>query len=385
PSNSWDEADCDGDGVTNGDEKEDGTDPLDPCDYNPEHITLAQSGDYLTVDCDGDGVTNGDEKEDGTDPLDSCDFVLAHQTVAPSNSWDEADCDGDGVTNGDEKEDGTDPLDPCDYNPEHITLAQSGDYLTVDCDGDGVTNGDEKEDGTDPLDSCDFVLAHQTVAPSNSWDEADCDGDGVTNGGEKEDGTDPLDPCDYNPESVTLTPTVDWEVLDCDNDGNPNGTDPDPLVATARDDSGSTPALTEVAINILENDDYLPNNDPDNLGITNLSMIGGSALGIVSFDEETGFLTYTPVESESNTTVTIVYQVCNVIPDPSVCASATVSIQVGPDLDNAIDAVDDGYSVDTGVSGVVPGSNVLDNDTINGELVAAEEVILTSTPTDELT
>ena len=385
PSTEWKNADCDGDGVTNEDEKTDGTDPLDPCDYNPEHITLAQSGDYLTADCDGDGVTNEDEKEDGTDPLDSCDFVLAHQTVVPSNTWNDTDCDGDGVTNEDEKDDGTDPLDPCDYSPEHITLPQSGDYLTADCDGDGVTNENEKEDGTDPLDPCDFVLAHQTVAPSNTWNDTDCDGDGVTNEDEKEDGTDPLDPCDYNPESVTLTPSVDWEVLDCDNDGNPNGTDPDPLVATARDDSGSTPAMTEVAINILENDDYLPNNHPDNLGITALSMIGGSALGTVTFDEETGFLTYTPVESESNTTVTIIYQVCNLIPDPNVCASATVTIQVGPDMDNVIDAVDDSYSVDTGVSGVIPDSNVLGNDTINGEVVAATDVVLTSTPTDELT
>ncbi|MCK0192863.1 gliding motility-associated C-terminal domain-containing protein, partial [Arenibacter sp. F20364] len=385
PSTEWKNADCDGDGVTNEKEKEDGTDPLDPCDFVLAHQNCSPSTEWKNADCDGDGVTNEDEKEDGTDPLDPCDFVLAHQTLTPSNTWNELDCDGDGVTNEDEKTDGTDPLDPCDYDPEHITLAQSGDYLEADCDGDGVTNGTENEDGTDPLDSCDFVLAHQTVAPSTTWNDTDCDGDGVTNEDEKTDGTDPLDPCDYNPESITLTPTVEWEVLDCDNDGNPNGTDPDPLVATARDDSGSTPALTEVAINILENDDYLPNNDANNIGITTLSMIGGSALGTVTFDEETGFLTYTPVESESNTIVTIIYQVCNVIPDPNVCASATVAIEVGPDMDKVIDAVDDSYSVDTDVSGVIPDSNVLGNDTINGEVVDVTDVVLSSTPTDELT
>ncbi|KAB5486617.1 Ig-like domain-containing protein, partial [Flagellimonas hadalis] len=140
-----------------------------------------------------------------------------------------------------------------------------------------------------------------------------------------------------------MTPSADWEALDCDDDGNPNGTDPDPLVATARDDSGSTPALTEVALNILENDDYLPNNDGNNLGETSLSRIGGNALGTVSFDAETGFMTYTPVASESNTTVTVIYEVCNVLPDPSVCASATVYIQVGA---NTIDAVDDSYTAD---------------------------------------
>jgi len=33
---TWNGLDCDGDGVTNEDEKTDGTDPLDPCDYNPQ-------------------------------------------------------------------------------------------------------------------------------------------------------------------------------------------------------------------------------------------------------------------------------------------------------------------------------------------------------------
>ncbi|RIV49786.1 hypothetical protein D2V93_13445 [Flagellimonas taeanensis] len=382
PSSTWNASDCDGDGVTNEDEKEDGTDPLDPCDYKPESVTLPQSGDYLTADCDGDGVTNEDEEKDGTDPQDPCSFVLGSQTMDPSSTWNASDCDGDGVTNEDEKEDGTDPLDPCDYKPESVTLPQSGDYLTADCDGDGVTNEDEEKDGTDPQDPCSFVLGSQTVDPSSTWNASDCDGDGVTNEDEKEDGTNPLDPCDYNPDSITLTPSADWEALDCDDDGNPNGTDPDPLVATARDDSGSTPALTEVAINILENDDYLPNDDGNNLGVTSLSRIGGNALGTVTFDAETGLMTYTPVVSESNTTVTVIYEVCNVLPDPSVCASATVYIQVGA---NTIDAVDDSFIADGETGGVIPDSNVLSNDTLNGETLDLSDVILTSTPTDVLT
>ncbi|MBC8769134.1 Ig-like domain-containing protein, partial [Arenibacter sp. BSSL-BM3] len=346
---------------------------------------------YTGIDSDEDGLDDGYEGDDANDDFDVNDEInnpagdLPNTDGTDDVNYRDIDDDGDGVTTVKEKEDETNPLDPCDYNPESITLIQNGAYLTADCDGDGVTNEKEIEDGTDPKDSCDFVLAHQTVETSNTWNDLDCDGDGVTNEDEKKDGTDPLDPCDYLPESITLTPSPAWEILDCDDDGNPNGTDPDPLVATARDDSGSTPALTEVAINILENDDYLPNNDSNNLGITSLTMIGGSALGTVSFDAETGFVTYTPVESESNSTVTIIYQVCNVIPDPNVCASATVTIQVGPDMDNVLDAVDDSYTVDTGVSGVIPDSNVLDNDTLNGDPVAPTDVVLTSTPTDELT
>src|SRR5690606_8651447 len=88
----------------------------------------------------------------------------------------------------------------------------------------------------------------------------------------------------------------------------------------------------------------------------------------------------TPVESESNTTVSVVYQVCNVLPDPSVCASATVYIQVGP---NVIDEVDDAYAAED--DGVIPDGNVLSNDTLKGEALTLTDVILTSTPTDVLT
>ena len=68
------------------------------------------------MDCDGDGVSNGQEIIDGTDPLDPCDFLLvANQDTTPTTAWNDADCDGDGVTNGQEVIDGTDPVDPCDF------------------------------------------------------------------------------------------------------------------------------------------------------------------------------------------------------------------------------------------------------------------------------
>jgi gliding motility-associated-like protein len=386
PSDEWIALDCDGDGVTNGDEVADETDPLDGCDFNPESITLVQSGDYLLLDCDGDGVTNGDEITDGTSPFDSCDFLLASQTLTPSDEWIGLDCDGDGVTNGDELTDGTSPLDACDYNPESITLVQYGDYLLLDCDGDGVTNGDEITDGTDPLNSCDFILASQTLLTSDEWENLDCDGDGVINSDELIDETDPLDPCDLLLSSQSMDPTNEWNNLDCDNDGNPNGTDPNPLVATAVDDSGTTMPETEVIINILENDDYLPNNDPNNLGTTSITRIGGDAIGTVSFDSETGELSYIPDVSETDTSVTIIYEACNIDPEPDVCASATVTIVIEAGT-MTIDAVDDNYSIDfiiDNVGGIIEGSNVLDNDTLNGESVDLDDVTITSIPTNEL-
>ncbi len=45
PNNPIGNADCDEDGVTNGTECADGTDPLDPCDFNPISITLPVTAD----------------------------------------------------------------------------------------------------------------------------------------------------------------------------------------------------------------------------------------------------------------------------------------------------------------------------------------------------
>ncbi|MGE0090891.1 MAG: gliding motility-associated C-terminal domain-containing protein, partial [Bacteroidales bacterium] len=72
-------------------------------------------------DSDGDGVTDGDEKGDTTDPLDQCSLEIASQTLMPSSEWTAADCDSDGLSNATELSDGTNPVHP-------------------DSDGDGVTD-----------------------------------------------------------------------------------------------------------------------------------------------------------------------------------------------------------------------------------------------------
>ena len=225
PNAAWNAADCDGDGVTNGTEVTDGTDPNNPCELTLANQTLVPSTSWNAGDCDGDGVTNGDEVTDGTDPNDPCDLTLANQTVAPNTAWNNADCDGDGVTNGTEVTDGSDPNNPCDFTSGSQTVTPGTAWNAADCDGDGVTNGNELTDGTDPNDPCDFTLASQTLTPNAAWNTADCDGDGVTNGNELTDGTDPNDPCDVTLANQTVTPSVAWNSADCDGDGVTNGTE----------------------------------------------------------------------------------------------------------------------------------------------------------------
>jgi hypothetical protein len=112
---------------------------VSPCLTNP------------ALDCDGDGVTNGSELVDGTDPSNPCSFVLSSASIEPSVEWNTSDCDQDGVTNGTEVIDGTNPLNPCQYEITSITLPQLDQWLNSDCDDDGVINGQEEIIGIDPF------------------------------------------------------------------------------------------------------------------------------------------------------------------------------------------------------------------------------------------
>ena len=167
PENS----DTDGDGIPDGVEVDNGSSPIDACDPN--------AGAVATEDCDNDGLTTEEETTEGTDPA-------------------IADTDGDGINDGDEVTNSTDPLDPCDPDPLAI--------VTGDCDNDGLTNAEEVIEGTDPA-------------------IADTDGDGISDGSEVDLNTDPLDACDPDPFAVADG--------DCDGDGLTNeeeetaGTDPE--------------------------------------------------------------------------------------------------------------------------------------------------------------
>ncbi|WP_395803534.1 Ig-like domain-containing protein, partial [Daejeonella sp.] len=170
---------------------------------------------------------------------------------------------------------------------------------TLDTDGDGVTDAQEAIDLTDPNDPCDFVLTNVTLSKGTTWNNADCDGDGLSNGTEITGGTDPLNP-------------------DTDGDGNPDNTDPNPNVPTATNDSANATLGTPLVLNILANDDYLPNDG------NTITQTGGTASGTVSFNALTGEMTYTPATGEEGTSVTVIYEVCQGI----ICASATVTITV---------------------------------------------------------
>lgn len=63
------DVDSDGDGVLASAETTDGTSDSDPCDFVLASATETPSSAWDAADCDSDGVSNGQEVIDGTDPL----------------------------------------------------------------------------------------------------------------------------------------------------------------------------------------------------------------------------------------------------------------------------------------------------------------------------
>ncbi|GGO75319.1 binary toxin-like calcium binding domain-containing protein [Nocardioides deserti] len=159
-----DGGDADEDGLTDGQEKQLGTDPTkadtdgdglkDGAEVN-QHKT-----DPLKPDTDGDGVKDGAEVSGETNT------AYGKEPTDPTK----ADTDGDGLKDGAEITRGTDPNN-------------------ADTDGDSFSDGTEVANGTDPLDPTDPGTSGPPVPGLG-----DSDGDGLSDVRERALGTDPRNP-----------------------------------------------------------------------------------------------------------------------------------------------------------------------------------------------
>ena len=167
--------DSDGDGLTDDEERQIGTDPLNP-------------------DTDGDALGDGDEvKNRGTDPLNpdtDTDLLADGEEVTRGTDPLRPDTDGDALIDGQEVPLGTDPLNP-------------------DTDGDALLDGQEIQLGTNPLNpdtDADMLPDGEEIRLGTNPLNPDTDGDTFSDGEEVLVlGTDPLDPNDPPP-VATVTP-----------------------------------------------------------------------------------------------------------------------------------------------------------------------------------
>jgi hypothetical protein len=164
--------DTDGDGISNSDEVQRGTNPQnadsDGDELKDGEEVITYLTDPLKPDTDSDGLSDGEE-------------VITNKTnpILP-------DTDGDTLTDGNEVQIKTDPLKP-------------------DTDGDGLKDGDETRSGTDPLkpDTDNDGLVDGKEGPTcPNWLNPDSDNDGIVDGKD-------LDPCNpANPSLTANAPTV---------------------------------------------------------------------------------------------------------------------------------------------------------------------------------
>ena len=137
---------------------------IGPCDPQPSDPT--QNTYWQAADCDGDGVTNGQETTDGSDFQDLCSFLVSSQSLTPSAAWGTADCDSDNMSNAAELFIDTDGngifnVFDADDDGDGILTSVEGiidtdsdgtpDYLDVDSDNDGLNDDDELTIGTNHL------------------------------------------------------------------------------------------------------------------------------------------------------------------------------------------------------------------------------------------
>ncbi len=187
--------------------------PGDPVPTRVDDICISADEPAAALDFDGDGLSNAQEYELGTDPrlLDSDSDGLSDYDEANTYGTNpaHADSDGDGAQDGWEVENGFDPTDESDG--------------ALDPDEDGLSNAAEYTAGTDPLDpDTDVdtlldgaeVLTHHTnpLSPDtdadgmdDAWEVATCanaripdasadpDADRLPNLDEYRAGTDPCD------------------------------------------------------------------------------------------------------------------------------------------------------------------------------------------------
>lgn len=159
------EEDNDGDGLTNAEEREYGTN-LNSVDSDEDGLfdkdeVMVYKSDPLDPDTDNDGVMDGAEVKAGTDPkgpgrLFTLPGGVEPQvpTTTPEEETEPVDSDGDGLMDDEEEELGTNPMsadsDMDDLGDYEEVYVYNTNPLDPDTDNDGYLDGAEVANGYDP-------------------------------------------------------------------------------------------------------------------------------------------------------------------------------------------------------------------------------------------
>ncbi|PQJ82407.1 ice-binding family protein, partial [Polaribacter glomeratus] len=221
------EADFDNDGIDNASESDENLATItdtNPTDGNPD-ITFG-------IDTDGDGIDNNNDSDDDGDGINDADEALIGTDPLLIDTDDdgindgEADFDNDGIDNATESDENlaiiTD-INPADGNPD-ITFG-------IDTDGDGIDNNNDTDDDGDGINDADEALIGTDPLLIDTDDdgindgEADFDGDGIDNATESDENSAIItdtNPTDGNPD-ITFGIDTDGDGIDNNNDTDDDG------------------------------------------------------------------------------------------------------------------------------------------------------------------
>jgi len=236
--------DSDGDGLTDAEEADLGTDPDNPDTDadgldDGDEVFLAAGGfcpDPLNPDSDGDGLSDGHENDLGPNICDADaddDGLNDGDEIAAGTNPGVGDTDGDGLLDGAEVTLGSNPLNPDtdgDTLNDGMEVAFGTDVNDPDTDGDGLTDGHEVTLAAgsgcpNPLvmDSDGDLLADSTeVINGTNPCDADTDHDGLGDNAEAAFGTSPT-----NSDSDSDGLLDGAEVTLANGSGCPSPTNPD--------------------------------------------------------------------------------------------------------------------------------------------------------------
>ncbi len=232
--------DTDGDGLSDAQEKELGTDPKSKDsdkDGLDDWTEVNNGSNPLKQDSDYDGLTDKQELEWGTDPNNpdsDFDGLKDGKEVQLGTHPLTQDTDADGLKDGDEVTAGANPLKPDTDGDglsdlEEVTLFKT-DPTLADTDGDGLTDGYEVEHNLPPLNPDTDGDGLKDGEEVNTWGtdpfNSDSDKDTLTDGNEVQLGTDPLvldSDGDGADDGAEVTLGFDPANPDSDGDGVPDG------------------------------------------------------------------------------------------------------------------------------------------------------------------
>lgn len=294
-------------------------------------VTINVSACPSPTDTDSDGLTDCEENTGVDDPATTADpsgnTTDPNQECDPFMTAGSCDPDNDGTPNSIDNNDNTptaanDLLNAVASAVSTVNVLANDDYLPTQSTDNLGTTTIVRRPAPNAGSAQGLVAFNSTTGELQYTATADEAGTQVTIGYEVCNDASGSDVC------ATAVVTVDVAVNpDTDQDGNPDASDPNVATPTANDDTMVAAATGATVLDILLNDDFLDNNDPNNLGVTSITNTGnGTAAGTVLFNVSTGELSYTPAAGELGTTVTLEYEVCNAT--TGICDIAVVTIEV---------------------------------------------------------